>query len=211
MIRRLACVLPVVALALMPLPRHAAAATPQLVRGAIESVAPGGMVVADRTGVRVDVELIDPLTVLIARPLEQTAIAVGRNIGVVATQAQDGSLQAVQLLVLGDGLPTAKDGGVRPDVRPDIPWDMQPGSIMVAGRLTGRQERDGVQQLTVSNRDGTKVIFVPPKTPVAAVLPAARSDLKAGAIVFLTGLAGPDGTVAASRVIVSTGGSNPPM
>jgi len=177
----------------------AEAAVQQRVHGAIESITADGMVVADRSGVRVDVQLNDPLTVQIIAPLDQSAIAPGRVLAVVATQALDGSLQADQVLVLPDSMATSRDGGVV--------WRLQADEVTVRGRLTGQEKRDGVQQLTLSNRNGTSVVYMRPKTPVATFTPAQRTDLKVGTTVFLVGMTTQDGGVQTSRVVVARQGA----
>ena len=182
--------------------QHAGAAVQQRVHGAIESVATDGMVVADRSGVRVDVQLNDPLTVQTMAPLDQSAITPGRALAVVATQAQDGSLQADQVLVLPDAMAASRDGG--------IVWTLQPDEVTVRGRLTGQEKRAGVQQLTLSTRDGTSIVYVRPKTQVATFMPAERSDLKAGTTVFLVGTTTQDGGVQTSRVVVTREGAAAP-
>ena len=192
-----------VTLALVLAVGSAAAGMQQRVGGAIESVAPRHMVVNDRNGVRVEVEFADPLTVLIARPLNRAAVAVGRTMAFVTVQGRDATLRVVQVLVLPDAMQTARDGG--------IAWDLKPDNVMIIGPVTAITERGGVQQLTVSTQDGTKIVVVSPETPVASVQPAAASDLRAGEIVFLVGLTGSDGTVTASRIIVSRDGAAPPM
>jgi hypothetical protein len=178
---------------------HAGAAVQQRVHGAIESVAADAMVVADRSGVRVDVAFSDPLTVQTIAPLDQSALAPGRALAVVATQGQDGSLQAEQVLVLPDAMAASRDGGVV--------WALQAAEVTVRGRLTGQQKRDGVQQLTLSNRDGTSVVYVQPKTPVATFIPAERADLQVGTTVFLVGMTTQDGGVQTNRVVLTKQGA----
>ncbi|HVZ09206.1 DUF5666 domain-containing protein [Rhodopila sp.] len=171
------------------------AAMEQRVHGPIESVSGNGMVVDDRTGIRFDVQLASKLTVLVARPADQTLLSMGRGVAVVASQALDGSLQARQVLAVTEAMAQARDSGVT--------WDVPPGQTLVTGRIIGRTERDGMlQQLTVSGWDGTKVVFLSPKTPVATLQPASRGDLKAGETVFLAGPLMPDGSVTADRIVL---------
>jgi hypothetical protein len=186
------------ALAVQP----AGAAVQQRVHGSIESVAADDMVVADRSGVRVEVQLRDPLTVQTIAPLDQSAIVAGRVLSVVATQGLDGSLQASQVLVLPDAMAAGRDNG--------IVWTLQSDEVAVRGRLVGEEKRDGVRQLTLSTRDGTSIVYVQPKTQVATFTPAERSDLKAGTTVFLVGMTTQDGGVQTSRVVVTKEGSAAP-
>ncbi|MFO1023964.1 MAG: hypothetical protein U1E70_02170 [Acetobacteraceae bacterium] len=179
-------------LALMPAARAAAL---QRVRGAIESVAPDHIIVQDRTGARVNVHLSDPLTVLIVTPLDGSGVRVGRAAAVVVKQARDGSLVAVQVLALPDSLVDGRDGG-------EI-WDLRPDNRMLVGEIASTGRRNGTAELTISGREGTKVVALPADTPVALVQMAARSDLKVGEAVVLVGFISPDGSVSADRVVVS--------
>ena len=189
-------------LALACVSHPALSAVKQRVRGSIESVSATHMVVDDRNGVRVDVQLKAPLEVLVASQGDQSPLTNGRAVGIVTASALDGSLQAVQILLLNDTMAGHRDGGVT--------WDLRLGQTLIPGRISGRTERNGVlRQLTVSNRDGTKVIFVAPDTPVAMVRVAAAADLKPGATVFLEGPILPDGTVSASRVMLNQGVPEP--
>jgi hypothetical protein len=179
------------------------AAVPQRVRGSIESVASSHMVVNDRSGVRVDIELTNPLTVLIALPADRAAVAVGRSVALVVVQALDGTLRTEQALVLPDSIAAARDGG--------IAWDLKPENVMIGGQVTAINDRDGVRQLTIGNRDGSKIVILPAEAAVAAIQPATVGDLQAGETVFLVGTTGADGTVSAGRVIVRKNGVKPAM
>lgn len=191
---------PLLAFALIPAP--AGAAVPQRVRGSIESVTQNHIVVNDRSGVRVDVQLTDTLTVLTIVPLDASAIVPGRDMAVVTRQERDGSIVAVRVLALTEAMATARDGGMT--------WDLQPDNRLLVGRIGGVGMRNGIPELTVSCWDGTKVVSVPANTPVGLVRQAARSDLTAGKTVVLVGPVGPDGSVSADRVVVSQEAPKPP-
>ncbi|HTM10904.1 MAG TPA: hypothetical protein VL754_21170, partial [Verrucomicrobiae bacterium] len=67
------------------------------------------------------------------------------------------------------------------------------------------------QMLTLKYKDGEQRVFVPPGTPIVKNVSADRSQLKAGAGVYIAAVRGADGTVTATRVAVGIGGAMPPM
>jgi hypothetical protein len=187
-------------------PLLAFAAVPQRFRGRIESIAGDHMVVDDRSGIRVDVQLPDRLLVLDAQPVGRGAITVGKTMAFITRLAKDGGLRAEQVVALPDAALLARDG--------TLAWDLQPGQDLVIGGITDIGMRGDMQRLTVATRDGTKMVLVTSTAPVAVVLKAARADLRPGDAVFFVAQVDPDGTVSADRVIVihdgamSAAGSN---
>ena len=67
------------------------------------------------------------------------------------------------------------------------------------------------REFSLTYKDGTQTVTVPPDVPVVTFVPAARAALKPGAPVFLAAPRTGDGMFAASRVIVGKDGVNPPM
>lgn len=57
----------------------------------------------------------------------------------------------------------------------------------------------------------TKNISIPDGTPVVTFAPAAPTDLKPSATVFVTAQREADGTLSSSRVVVGNNGVIPPM
>jgi len=157
------------------------------------------MVVNDRSGVRVDVQLAERLSVLNVQPLDRGAISVGKTMAFVTRLGRDGALRAEQVVALPDLSPESRDGG--------FIWDLQSGQELAIGRITAIGARADLLQLTVATRDGTKVVLVSPKVPVATVLKAARSDLKPGEAVFFTARVDSEGAVSADRVVISRDGA----
>jgi hypothetical protein len=77
----------------------------------------------------------------------------------------------------------------------------------VSAAVTGKAGRD----LTLTYKDGTQQIAVPPSAPIVTFAPATRADLKPGAGVMFGATKNADGKLTASRVTVGTNGVNPPM
>lgn len=84
------------------------------------------------------------------------------------------------------------------------------GSSMTNGSVTGQSGSGQSITLQVNYGKGSKTIVVPADVPTVKVQPGSRSDIKAGAHVFV---AGPktSGKFSAERVIVGRDGTVPPM
>ena len=67
------------------------------------------------------------------------------------------------------------------------------------------------RELTVSYKDGTKTITVPPSAPVVTFTEATRADMIAGKKVFVIATSSGAGKYEARRVIVEKNGVAPPM
>jgi hypothetical protein len=83
--------------------------------------------------------------------------------------------------------------------------------MMTNGTVTGPVEAKSGQALSVSFKNGSETIVVPPNAPVVTFAPAERSDLKPGAKVMLGATRNAEGKLAASRITVETNGVAPPM
>ena len=66
-------------------------------------------------------------------------------------------------------------------------------------------------RLTVQYKGGEKKILVPETAAIVSFTPAERSELKAGASIFVTAQRQPDGSLTAGRVNVGVNGQIPPM
>ena len=68
------------------------------------------------------------------------------------------------------------------------------------------------QTMTLKYKDGEKTIIVPPGVPIVTYVPGERSELKAGAKIFIAGAAKqPGGNLVAARIGVGRDGLTPPM
>src|SRR6185437_9008900 len=164
--------------AFMAAPRSAAAQAepPMRIRGVITSVAGPTMTVNTRDGQKTDIRLTEPLTVTTVRPVALNAIAPGSYIGTATRSAPDGSLQALEVLVFPEAMRGAGEG--------HYPWDLEPGSMMTNGTVTGAVQATSGRELSLSFKGDTNKIIVPPSVPIVTFAPAERSDLKPGAPVM---------------------------
>jgi hypothetical protein len=173
-------------------------ASPTRIRGTIAALNGQTLTVNTREGPKVDVSLNDPLTVTTVKRLKD-----GSYVGVASKTGADGSAQALEVLVFPDSMRGAGEG--------HYAWDLQPGSMMTNANVTAVVKAKTGNDLTLTYKDGTQKITVPPSTPIVTFAPAERSDLKPGAHVMFGATKSPDGKLTASRITVGTHGVNPPM
>ena len=189
--------------AAIALPVFAQTAPPTRIRGTIEAAMPGKLSVKTRDGESVDIKLNEPLTVLTVKPVDLATIDTNTYVGIATRTGPGGTMQAIEVLVFPEAMRGAGEGS--------YPWDLEPGSTMTNGAVSGSVKASSALQLTVAYKDGSKVIQVAPGAPVVTFAPAQVSDLKPGAPVFLGAAKAADGSLGAGRVVVGTNGVAPPM
>ena len=177
--------------------------TPTRIRGTIEKVEAHAMTVKTRSGDKMEITLVDPLGVLTVKKVDLAAIGSGNYVGIATRNAADGTLQALEVLVFPEAMRGAGEGFYA--------WDLEPGSMMTNGTVNGAVQASSATDLTVNYKDGSKTIQVAKGTPVVTFAPAQRTDVKAGAPVFLGATKGTDGKFSTNRVVVGTEGVAPPM
>jgi hypothetical protein len=130
-----------------------------------------------------------------------TDIKPGSFVGTAAVNRGDEML-AVEVLIFPEGV-RSNEG--------HYPWDLLPESTMT--NATVASTVDGVKGpvLTLNYSGGEKKVTVPPEAPVVTFAPAEKSDLVAGAPVFVPAQKAEDGSLSAARVIVGNNGIAPPM
>lgn len=185
---------------------HAAwaqSAPPTRIRGTITTVDAHAMGVSTRSGETLQVTLDDPLTVGTVRPVPLEGIVAGGFVGTTARRQADGTLVALEVHVFPEEMRGAGEG--------HRPWDLEPGSTMTNATVTGAVESANGRELTLTYKDGSQTVQVPPGTPVVTFAPAERADLKPGAPVFFSASPGADGRLHTTRITVGTHGVAPPM
>ena len=90
-------------------------------------------------------------------------------------------------------------------------WDLEPGSMMTNGTVTGAVEAKSGRELSLTFKGGSNKISVPPGVPIVTFASADRADLKPGAPVMFGATKNAAGELAASRITVGTNGVAPPM
>ena len=156
-----------------------------------------------REGSKVDVLLNDPLTVSTVKKVDLADIKPGAYVGIATRTAPHGELQALEVLVFPEAMRGAGEG--------HYAWDLEPGSMMTNGTVTGAVQATSGRELSMSFKGDTNKIIVPPSVPIVTFAPAERSDLKPGAPVMFGATKNTEGKLAASRVTVGKDGVAPPM
>ncbi len=185
------------------LPALAQGTTPTRIRGTIEAVTGNMLTVRARTGDSVTIKLNDPLTVQAVGKVDLATIGEHSYVGVTTRPGPNGSLIAVEVHVFPEAMRGAGEGS--------RPWDLEPGSLMTNGTVTGAVTATAGRELTVQYKEGSKTVVVPAQTPIVTFMPAERADLKPGVPVFVTAMEAADGTLSTGRVMIGKAGVTPPM
>ena len=173
------------------------------VRGTIERVDGDVYVVKARGGTELKVKLADNATVVALTKASLADIKPGSYVGVAALPLPDGSQKALEVHIFPEAMRGTGDG--------HRGWDLQPSSTMTNGSVEQTAASSDGQVLTLKYKDGEKKIVVPPDIPIVVYVPGDKSELKAGAAIFISAATKqPDGTLQAPRVNVGRGVA-PPM
>jgi hypothetical protein len=178
-------------------------APPTRIRGTIASLDGQTLTVDTREGSKVDVLLNDPLTVSTVRNVDLGDIKSGTYVGIATRTGANGEQQAIEVLVLPEAMRGAGEG--------HYPWDLEPGSMMTNGTVTGDVQATSGRELSLSYKGESAKIVVPPNTAIVTFAPADRADLKPGARLFCIATKNAEGKLAVSRVTVGKDGVVPPM
>jgi hypothetical protein len=178
-------------------------APPTRIRGTVAAVEGNTISISTREGAKVDVLLNDPLTVSTVKQVDLADIRPGTYVGIATRTGADGAMQALEVLVFPEPMRGAGEG--------HYAWDLEPGSMMTNGTVTGAVEATSGRELSLSFKGGNNKIVVPPGTPIVTFAPAERADLKPGVPIFLIAPKNAEGKLAVSRVTVGKDGVAPPM
>lgn len=174
------------------------------VRGTIVSLDGSVLDVKSRDGSDVKVMLKDGWKVGTVTKASLAEIKAGDFVGVAAAPKADGSSGALEVLVFPAGMAGTGEG--------HYPWDLQPNSTMTNATVTNAVTAVDGRNLTLSYSGGNeKAVSVPENTPVVTFGPAEKSDLVAGATVFIPAQKQADNSLEAAFVVVGKNGVVPPM
>ncbi len=176
---------------------------PVRVRGTIERVEGDTYVVKARNGGEHKVKLPDNVTVVALIKASLADIKQGSYVGVAGMPQPDGSQKALEVHIFPEAMRGTGDG--------HRGWDLQPSSTMTNGAVEQTAASADGQVLLLKYKDGEKKILVAPDTPIVVYVPGEKSELKAGAPIFISAATKqPDGTLTTPRVNVGRGVA-PPM
>jgi hypothetical protein len=173
------------------------------IRGTIAALDGKTLSVTTREGSKVDVVLNDPLTVSTVKRFDLADVKPGTYVGIATRAGSDGELRALEVLVFPEAMRGAGEG--------HYAWDLEPGSMMTNGTVTGVVEAKSGRELSLSFKGSSNKISVPPGVPIVTFAPAERADLRPGAPVMFGATKNAAGEFAASRITVGKDGVAPPM
>jgi len=178
------------------------AAPPMRLRATIEKIEGNSMTVKERSGEVITLVLADNLNVSEVFPIALAAIQPGSFIGTAAMPRADGTLDALEVLVLPEAARGNGEG--------HRPYDLQPGSTMTNATVADLVAAPTGRKLTLRYKDGEKTVNVSDTTPVVSFRPGDRSLLVVGGKVIVTAELR-SGVPTATRVLAGRDGFAPPL
>jgi len=177
--------------------------TPTRVRGTIEAVDGDVLAVKSRSGEDFRLTMSGDVRVVGITKISLSDIKVGSFIGTTTVPGPDGGNNAIEVHVFPEDMRGTGEGS--------RPFDLRPNSTMTNATVAESVVGNDGHTLLVKYKDGEKKVLVSPDTAVVTYVPAAKSELKAGAkiIAFFKKL--PDGSFEANRISVGLNGLTPPM
>jgi hypothetical protein len=156
----------------------ALAQQPGRIRGTVEKVDGGMLVMKTRGGDMLNVKVAENARLAALVKATLADIKNDAFIGVAGIPQADGSIKAFSVHIF---LPAQR--GVVPDRHG--PWDARPGSTMTNAYVESMVKATDGDAVMVKYKDGEKKILVTPETVIAAVAPAGKADIKPGAHVII--------------------------
>lgn len=199
LLRPLLFVLPIV----MTVTPAFAQEAPVRVRGTIAKADLPLLTVTTREGATVTVKLGDNTGVSAVVPAKMSDVKANTFVGIASTPMTGGQLRAVEVLIFPEAMRGTGEGHRN--------WDLMPESTMTNATVSETVTRADGPVITLKYKEGEQNIFVPPDAPIVTFVPADRTELKAGAKIFIgAAQKQPDGTLTAGRIAVGRG-IDPPM
>ncbi len=173
-------------------------------RGRITAIDGTKLVILTRGGDTVSVRIDKAPRITLVVKAALTDIDQNSFVGTAAMPQADGSVKALEVHIFPPAMRGTGEG--------TRDFDLQPGSTMTNATVTGLASAATETTLTLTYPGGTKIVQVPPTTPIVRFEPGSATDLVVGAGVNLGGaIKAADGIYDATRVSVGKDGLVPPM
>ena len=174
-------------------------------RATIKTISADGAALSVRTRAGEDqtVHLNPKTRVVLVVPATLADVKPGTFIGVAALPGEGSELKAMEVHIFPEAMRGTGEGF--------RPFDLAPKSSMTNGNISARVDATTGPKLTVTYKGGEQTIVIDPKTPIVALAPGARADLKPGAAIIARGPKQGDGSIDAAFVLVGKDGLVPPM
>src|SRR5665213_769970 len=177
--------------------------TPVRVRGTVVSLDGSKLVVHDKDGKDVTVNLADKFAALAVVKSSMADIKEGTFIGTATVTQPDSSLRSQEVVVFPDKMRGTAEG--------HYPWDLGAKSMMTNATVSNAVKGVDGQTVTVTYKGGEKKIDIPANVPVVALVPGSKDEIKPGAIVFVPTMKQADGSLNGGAVLYGKDGVIPPM
>jgi hypothetical protein len=178
-------------------------APPVRVRGTIDRIEGPVYVVKTRDGTELKLTLVDKPSIAALVKASLSDIKQGSFVGVTSMPQPDGSMTALEVHIFPEAMRGTGEG--------HYPWDLRPQSTMTNANVEQVVTAIDGRTLTLKYKDGEKKISVPTDTPIVIYELGDKTDLKAGAKVFIIATKQPDGTLQGRAWRVGREGVTPPM
>ena len=165
------------------------------VRGTIEKVDGGTLTVKTREGDIVTVKVPD--NVGVAGVVKRTLADIKPNdfVGIAAMPQAGKPSRALEVLIFPEAMRGTGEG--------HRGWDLMPESTMTNATVAETVTKVDGHILTLKYKEGQQTFVVAPETPIVSFAPGEKSELKPGAVIFISGATkGDDGSLSAARVTV---------
>lgn len=184
-------------LALSAGPRADGAPASAGAEGIILSVGTTSVVIATVSGNHVRVTTTPETHVISQQPARLEDVVAGEFVAVTAKKEAEGMLTAIAINIF----PTPLRGQIR-----EGQWPMETGDIMTNAVITQNVTRVSGHMLYLAYKGGTAMINVSPMATVRRMTLITLGKLKTGMQVSAHGTQNPDGSIAASFIIVDVSG-----
>jgi len=193
------------ALTLALAPALAEAAPLATARATVETISADGATLSVRTraGEEQTIHLNPKTRFILVVPAALADVKPGSFIGVAALPGEGAELKAMEVHIFPEAMRGTGEGF--------RPFDLAPKSSMTNGNISARVDAASGPKLTVTYKGGEQTIVIDPKTPIVALQPGARTDLKPGAAIIARGPNQGDESIDAAFVLVGKDGLVPPM
>jgi hypothetical protein len=176
---------------------------PVRIRGKVEKLDGQNLTIKARNGQSMNVRLADNFVVIGITKASISDIGNGKFIGTTTVGERDGALVAEEVHIFPENMRGTGEG--------HYDWDLKPNSKMTNANVADIVNMADNRVMTVKYKGGEKKVLVTPQTVVVSYAPVERSELKAGASIFVVAQRQPDGTLTAARVNIGLNGQVPPM
>jgi hypothetical protein len=174
------------------------------IRGEITRVDGDKLTIKSRGGAEIALRLAGDARIASVTKASLADIKPDTYVGCAALPQADGTLRALEVHIFPATMRGVGDGS--------RPFDLEPGSTMTNGAITGSAAAASGSTFTITYGGGAKTVVVTPETPIVLLGTGARDDLKTGAgVVVFNAAPAADGVLEAKSVTVGRNGVNPPM